>query len=332
MVTIFLFSLFAAAAVLRRFLPFPPIDGIEPKLAWLTVHGARYDTLFVGSSRIFEGVVPQEFDAVMKGAGRPTQSFNLAYKGMRPPENSYVLEQALAEKRQWRFVIMEADEIPVKIRREMQGTRRGAYWCDLRRMQALAEQAMEVTEADRGWSAYWRGRRGLRREMPRHLIPFLFWATNLGRGDALFSLRSESRDWGKWLGSRRDGYAEESRETMALGKVERFVSTWQPKDEVSRRASEASQRLFAEMERRIAAAGGQMILLIPPRFEGSSNLPDPKRFPHLVVLDFSDPRRYPELYEARHRSDPDHLNADGALIFTRLLATRLNEELELEGR
>ncbi|HSI15002.1 MAG TPA: hypothetical protein VK961_23320 [Chthoniobacter sp.] len=330
MVTIFLFSLFAAAAVLRRFLPFPQIDGIEPKLAWLALHGARYDTLFVGSSRVYDAVVPQEFDAAMTGAGRPTRSFNLAYKGMRPPENSYVLDHALAEKRPWRFVIVEADEIPVKIRREVEGTRRGAYWCDLRRMQAVAEQVIGVTEGDRGWSAYWRGRRALRREMPRHLIPFLFWATNLGRGDVL--LRSEDRDWDRWLGDRRDGYTDDSHKTMALSDVEEFVSTWRPQDDVSRRASEASQQLFAEMERQIVNSGGQMILLIPPRFEKGSYLPDPKRFPHLAVLDFSDPRRYPELYEASHRADPDHLNVDGALIFTRLLATRLNEALALEGR
>jgi hypothetical protein len=41
------------------------------------------------------------------------------------------------------------------------------------------------------------------------------------------------------------------------------------------------------------------------------------------MLDFSDPARYPELYDPRHRYDSDHLNLAGAEMFSRLLAARI---------
>src|SRR5690348_1371413 len=87
LVALFLGSLFISAAVVRRFLPFPQIHGIEAKLDWLSMHDAEYDTLFVGSSRILLHVIPHEFDAAMASAGRPTRSFNLGYTSVRPPED-----------------------------------------------------------------------------------------------------------------------------------------------------------------------------------------------------------------------------------------------------
>jgi hypothetical protein len=68
-----------------------------------------------------------------------------------------------------------------------------------------------------------------------------------------------------------------------------------------------------------------LIVIIPPRMQIGAILPDPKRFPHVPVLDFSDAKRYPELFEGRHRYDFDHLNFLGAAVFSRLLAARILE-------
>ncbi len=323
---LFFASLFLTSAMLRRFLPFPEIEGIEPKLVWLREHGADYDTLFVGSSRIFWHVVPSEFDAVMAQAGRPTRSFNLAYQSVRPPEDSYVLEQALATRQApLRFVLVEADEIALRIRDEITGTARLAYWHDLRRMRALAGEALAAGESGAGWWANLDERRDTFREFDSHLRPFLAWATNLGRGETLLSMRRVQRDWDDLVGVRRDGFTEEKTEPLSVRSAKQLRSELKKREESLELASEASQRLFADMERRIAAAGARMIVIIPPRTETGPFLPDPKRFPHVLVLDFSDPARYPELFEERHRYDADHLNLTGAGVFTRLLAARLIE-------
>jgi len=122
---LFLTALFLTAAGVRRLLPFPPVEGIEGKLAWLARHDAMYDTLFVGSSRVFWHIIPREFDAAMAEAGQPTRSFNLGYTSVRPPEDSYVLEKALASRAApLRFVVVEADDIALEIRHEIAGISR----------------------------------------------------------------------------------------------------------------------------------------------------------------------------------------------------------------
>lgn len=323
---VFLTALFLTAAGVRQWLPFPPIEGIEAKLAWLAQHDATYDTLFVGSSRVFWHIVPREFDAAMAEAGQPTRSFNLGYTSVRPPEDSYVLEKALAtRKAPLRFVVVEADEIALEVRHEIEGTSRLAYWHDLRRVRALIVQAFSEVGSDASWWANLDERRDAARLLGAHFRPFLGRATNLGRGEALLSPAGEERDWDNLVGVRRDGFTEEKDDALSARGAKQLRTELKKPDERPTIAYEASQDLFADMERRIAATGARMIVIVPPRTGTGRYLPDPQRFPHLPVFDFSDQARYPELFEARHRYDSEHLNLIGAGIFTRLLVARLLE-------
>lgn len=325
---LYLGALFLSSAVMRRFLPFPQIHGIEAKLAWLTEHGADYDTLFIGSSRVLWHIIPQQFDAAMAGAARPTHSFNLGYTSMRPPEDSYVLEKALEVRREpLRFVVVEADEIALKVRDEIAGTSRQDYWHDPRRMRALAQHALAAVGTEAGWWKSFDERRDAYRELGSHIPPFLAWATNLGQGEALISTRRKPRDWTHLVGPLRDGFTEEKKEGLSTRDAKHLRSEMKKDRPGPEVADEASQELYRDMEQRIAKTGARMIVIVPPRTETGAFLPDPARFPHVPVFDFSDAARYPELFEARHRHDSDHLNLIGAGIFTRLLAARLLELL-----
>lgn len=324
--TLFLISLFGASAVVRRFLPFPQIEGIEAKLAWLAAHGAEYDTLFVGSSRVLWHIVPHEFDAAMAAAGQTTRSFNLGYTSLRPPEDSYVLDQALTTRQApLRYVVIEADEIALKVRQEIAGTARENYWHDLTRMNALVADAWSAVGTEAGWWASFDERRDAWRDLVDHFPPFLAWASNIGRGEALLRHSAEKRDWTKWVGLQRDGFTEEKKEELSKREAKHLRSQMKNERPGPEVASEASQDLYARMERRIAKTGARMIVFVPPRTETGAFLPDPSRFPQVPVFDFSDAERYPELFDARNRHDSDHLNLAGATIFSRLLATRLLE-------
>jgi hypothetical protein len=330
LVALFLASLFLGAAVVRRFLPFPQIEGIEGKVTWLAQHGAEYDTLFTGSSRVLWHIIPSEFDAAMAGAGQATRSFNLGYTSLRPPEDSYVLEKVLATRQaRLRFVIVEADEIELEVRDEIAGTARQDYWHDLRRMRALTSHALDAIGKEAGWWASFDERRDAYRELLWHIPPFLAWAVNLGQGEALLPSHGKERDWDALVGARRDGFTEEKDEPLSASDAKSLGKQMKKKRSGPKVAGEAGQELFADMERQITRAGARMIVIIPPRTQIGAILPDPKRFPHVPVLDFSDAKRYPELFEGRHRYDFDHLNFLGAAVFSRLLAARI---LELDQR
>ena len=55
----------ATAFVLHSFLPLPEVAGITSKILFLAAHRGEYDTIFLGSSRVYHGINPATFDAAM---------------------------------------------------------------------------------------------------------------------------------------------------------------------------------------------------------------------------------------------------------------------------
>jgi len=86
----------------------------------------------------------------------------------------------------------------------------------------------------------------------------------------------------------------------------------------------------AELERKRALAerhGGRLVLVAPP-YLSVPFAPLPEL--GIAFLDFSDPRRYPQLFAPENRADGGHLNAEGAAIYSRLLARELLGALDGE--
>ena len=81
-------------------------------------------------------------------------------------------------------------------------------------------------------------------------------------------------------------------------------------------SQQALQRLIATVRK----SGAIPIFVVPPTTEAGHFYPSKELEKDLVILDFSDVRKYPELYDPNHRIDPDHLNTAGARIFSEELA------------
>jgi hypothetical protein len=95
-------------------LPAPNVSGITTRMQFFAAHMDDYDTIFVGSSRIYAGISPATFDQVMASAGNPSHSFNFGVNGMYPPERFYVLEQIISLKpRKLKRVFIEMDDVQV---------------------------------------------------------------------------------------------------------------------------------------------------------------------------------------------------------------------------
>ena len=71
---------------------------------------------------------------------------------------------------------------------------------------------------------------------------------------------------------------------------------------------------------KIARTGATPVLVIPPRTGATRFEPPPDIRQSCIHLDFSDPGKYPELFAIENRLDGEHLNAAGALVFSRLVA------------
>lgn len=131
---------------LHAVLPFPVIDdGVSQKLRFFTVHKDEFDTLFIGSSRIYFQISPAIFDRVMRESGSPTHSFNFGIGGMYLPESAYVLEQLLNTKpRNLRWVFIEYDELQTNWSFENRTSRRALYWADWKRTSLLLRKLTDA--------------------------------------------------------------------------------------------------------------------------------------------------------------------------------------------
>ncbi|MES2570644.1 MAG: hypothetical protein V4710_11400, partial [Verrucomicrobiota bacterium] len=74
--------------VINGLLPRQPVPIVSEKLAYFARHRDEYDTLFIGSSRVYRQIDPALFDQVTREAGVPTRSFNLGIDSMFSPEDS----------------------------------------------------------------------------------------------------------------------------------------------------------------------------------------------------------------------------------------------------
>src|SRR5947207_2206779 len=84
LILIFLAALLGSGALLSEFLPFSAVPIVREKFAYYAAHASDYDTLFIGTSRVYRGMMPEVFDRLTAEAGRPTHSFNFGVDGMFP--------------------------------------------------------------------------------------------------------------------------------------------------------------------------------------------------------------------------------------------------------
>ena len=342
-------AFFATSAVFRERLRLPSEVPTSAKIQYLALHGDEYDTLFLGSSRVYQHIIPTVFDRAMAEAGAPTHSYNLGMSAMFTPEDTFVLEQALAKrKRPLKYVIVESSGI-IQTDYSFFGTDqtlRVAYWHDFKRL-ATVMRAIFFQNHDR--AAFPTDLKKLPEQFKQfgyHFHLFISNYCNLGRGMEWCKRerqllrtagnRSENKTHavatrGRASGSLRqlsegnEGYAYVDPpidlDAVQWAAIEAFV-----KRQPSRKFGDLeSQRDLQAKRRLVAAHGGRMLALIPPSAQEPVFVPDPKFGAPIAVLDFCDSKRYPELFLRENRQDAGHLSTRGAELFSRLLAARLRE-------
>jgi len=326
-------------AILRVVLPFPEIDGgVSQKFRFFAAHKDEFDTLFIGSSRVYFQISPAIFDRVTREDGMPTHSFNFGIGGMYLPETDYLLEQILKLKpRNLKWVFIEYDELQTKWSPENQTSRRALYWADWKRVSLLLRKL-----TDSGADPLWLPSPAKLRDIvlsqkdeknTRGLLTFYAGQfeknyTNVARAtdvlqDFLGHDTKERRE--RYLGMASDGYitrpnrmspeqAAEYERGLAAAMAETNTHPLSPY------AVEA-YRQCAENVRKI---GAMPIFLITPT---TTELNVATESPGLtsVVMAFNNPKAYPNLYRSEVRRDDQHLTKSGAEEFTRIVAANFVE-------
>ena len=326
-------------AGLHAVLPFPEIDGgVSQKFRFFAAHKDEFDTLFIGSSRIYFHISPAIFDRVTRESGLPTRSFNFGIGGMYLPESAYLLEQILNLKpRNLRWVFIEYDELQTKWSPENQTSRRALYWADWKRVSLLLRKL-----TDAGTDPLWLPNRSklhdivLRQKDEKNTRSLLtFYAgqfeknyTNVARAadvpDSFLNCDTKGRR-ASYLGAASDGYVIRPNQ-MSPGQAaayERGLAAAMAQAG-TRPLSPYAVEAYRQCAREVRNVGAAPIFLITPSTT-QINMTAESIALAGVVMAFNNPQAYPGLFRSSVRRDGQHLTKPGAEEFTRIVAANFVE-------
>jgi len=324
---------------LRAVLPFPEIDGgVSQKFRFFATHKDEFDTLFIGSSRIYFQLSPAIFDRVTRESGLPTHSFNFGIGGMYLPESGYLIDQILNLKpRNLRWIFIEYDELQTKWSPENQTSRRALYWADWKRVSLILRKL-----TDAGNDPLWLPKPKKLRDIilrqndeanTRSLLTFYAAqfqrnSTNVARAaDILTFLSRRDRDrWdANYLGAASDGYITKTNRMSPsqAAAYERALAAVMAQTG-SRPLSPYTVEAYRQCAQEVRNIGAAPIFLITPSTTQINIATESTGLPG-VVMAFNNPRAYPSLYRSSVRRDGQHLTKSGAEEFTRTVAANFVE-------
>jgi len=338
-------SIIAAAAFLitciglHAVLPFPEIDGgVSQKFRFFAAHKDEFDTLFIGSSRIYFQISPAVFDRITRESGLPTHSFNFGIGGMYLPESAYLLEQILNLKpRNLKWVFIEYDELQTKWSSENQSSRRALYWADWKRVSLLLRKL-----TDSGTDPRWLPNPSKLRDImlrqndetnTRSLLTFYAgqmeknYANVARAADGLnyFLRRDTNERQTSYLGIASDGYVTRPNRmpSSQAAAYERGLADAMAQSG-TRSLSPYAIEGYRQCATEVGNIGATPIFLITPSTTQIDIAVDNTGLPG-VLMAFNDPRAYPSLFRSSARRDGQHLSKSGAEEFTRVVAANFVE-------
>jgi hypothetical protein len=324
---------------LRAVLPFPEIDGgVSQKFRFFAAHKDEFDTLFIGSSRVYFQLSPAIFDRVTRESGLPTHSFNFGIGGMYLPETAYLLEQILKLKpRNLRWVFIEYDELQTKWSPENQTSRRALYWADWKRVSLLLRKLTDAGTAPFGLLNPAKLRDIVLRQKDekntRTLVTFYAGQfeknyTNVARAadvlDYFLSHDTKGRR-ASYLGAASDGYV------TRLNRMSPSQAAMYERALAAAMAQTGTRPLslyalegYRQCAQEVRNIGAAPIFLITPSMTQINVAAETAGLTGAVMA-FNDPRAYPNLYRSSARRDGQHLTKSGAEEFTRIVAANFVE-------
>ncbi len=313
---------------------------LELKRQQLVNSGKKFNTLVIGSSRVFRQVNPVLLDSLM-GQQHQLNTYNLGINWLFAPESFYVMDQLVTtDNLPLKCVVIELSKIQF-IDYSNLHTARTKYWYNFSdfvfTVRAVANSNFAVHERIATISA--------------HGISYVDQLLNLGYLTEAFHFKTVTKNISaKPVTAGINGFLplnETEATTVEENVNERHQKFLQDTSVVTRRYDISVKqfrkfeenpelltrynRVYAEAlnERiRIAKSRGiHLVFLLTPRI-------DQNQYNELIPLfnainpqhriEISDARNYPELYLSQNSFDETHLNARGADLFTTLLSEKLS--------
>jgi hypothetical protein len=334
----FFVGLAVSAVVLGKWTAPLNVPAISDKLAWWSAHSAEYDTLIIGTSRLYHGVIPSVLDRAVASEGTVLHSFNLGLDGMRPPEDDFVLEKALAAPGlKLRWVIVECNGVKMELTDSQHEGPRDIYWHDWRRLGIIWRSVWATVYDDQhSFSSRASRRIGNLGQFVGHVRLWLWRELHVGAGLVAFAERGHQELLQQPVtGSHVDGYGEQRTLKPIHGtELNDYLKTREklvakaPELEFGDTESQSDLRRKRDL---IESVGAKMFLVRPPYLNQEVFCPD-RSLRRVSFFDCSDPSRFPKLYSVAMRRDFGHTNEIGSTLFSEMLAHELTRIEKRDAR
>ncbi len=333
--TVFFSTLSTGCFIMGKVFPYSDIPLDIPvasrKLKYFAEYKDEYSVIFIGSSRTYRHIMPDVFDSVIASQGYPIKSFNLGIPALSLSEAHFYLNKILdMSPNNLKYVFIEYLEGFI-VRTENFSTSREIYWHTWEQSSFVINLILKsdynpILKIKAIYS---------------HSIPLMYHLTNTGLG-ANFIQKFFFGDYQQKLvdkvdpnGPLKNGFLSleeeakideyyQNRNQDYLNNIDSYEAIVDSlkREKVSLSPSKPhTLEVLGEMIENVEEKGATPIFLLSPGLDKQADLIRAYAegyIPELFV--FNDPSQFQNLYQANKRFDRDHLNNEGALEYTNLLA------------
>ena len=329
-VLLFVLGLALSLAALEPLLPARGGDFQRTKLDHFRRHKDEIDTLFLGTSTIYRGFDPGQFDRLTSDGGRPTRTFNLGLPGFFSLGYSHLLEEVLEmnpARLRWILIQMEgvpADRLqddtaltpPVIAWHDLEGTLSACEFCRSHGLSSWVEFGLVWDQ----WESFAHRLLNVHRAQS--------WI------EALLGVGPSVAERALWIGVGGNGF-QALDETSARGaeRHDRFllpevqqryrdqIAGWRDGRGWADPPAEVLVEHCRRMDERLASASVQLLFVtLAGAYHGSPAVVAHERGLVDTLLSYDDVVRFPDLFDPRLRFDSRHFTREGARVFTAQIA------------
>lgn len=311
-------------------------SNLELKRKLLITNPDKYNTCFIGSSRVWKQINPGLFDSLVNEKIN-ARSVNLGENWFFAPETHYFLRNLLDEEKfKPKYILMELSKIKTIDFMNIH-TNRMHYWCNPKD-NSFAVKAIMSSNFSLPERVY---------NSVTYSLAYLDKVINLGYlteglnaranynsiNEDTLTLMGNGYSCGNILTLKDSAEAVDFlRDTSGVQKLAEFSAKQFEKFESNPALLSKYNRVYRdriiELIKFAESKGAQLIFIMSPRVDKNQYnelIPLYHSLPEKNRMEFSDSRKYPELYIAKNSYNTTHLNCKAAEDYTRLIARRFLE-------
>jgi len=291
----------------------------EQNLGSYTYRPGEFQGLFLGSSRVNRGLVPEAFDLVMRKNGKPIQTLNMGNTGMGFIEMSALVDRLI----EWglgdlEWIVIELTELDPKLEASNQGSPRYNGWHSPR---ATRDMLAILWDSERNWIQKIVDSYG-------HVIGLGAHLGGTGQAHSYWkNTYGEDRPRPPGKVARDAGYnCYPELEVVPDKPFTKVDLQLEPLPGRAPGLTPAHERILFETDRKLREAGVVPIFLRMPGFQRQCSAMQAAQQRLLpITIDACEMERYQQIYKQENFHDRIHMNDTGARQFSGILAYHVLE-------